>query len=141
MVLIFIFQPIVCFRKSRSLPSDISSLLQHLPACVCAQSLQLCLTPCDPKDWSPPASSVHAISQQEYCSGLLCPPPGALPDPRMEPTSLVSSALQASSLPVSHQGKPRSVQFSRSVVSDCLQPHGLQHARPPCPSSMYLFPH
>ena len=27
-----------------------------------------------------------------------------------------------------------SVQFSRSVVSDSLQPHGLQHARLPCPS-------
>ena len=26
------------------------------------------------------------------------------------------------------------VQFSRSVVSDSLQPHGLQHARPPCPA-------
>ena len=25
-----------------------------------------------------------------------------------------------------------SVRFSCSVVSDCLQPHGLQHARPPC---------
>ena len=27
-----------------------------------------------------------------------------------------------------------SVQFSRSVMSDSLQPHGLQHARLPCPS-------
>ena len=27
-----------------------------------------------------------------------------------------------------------SVQFSHSVVSDSLQPHGPQHARPPCPS-------
>ena len=27
-----------------------------------------------------------------------------------------------------------SVQFSWSVVSESLQPHGLQHARPPCPS-------
>ena len=27
-----------------------------------------------------------------------------------------------------------SVQFSHSVVSDSLQPQGLQHARPPCPS-------
>ena len=27
-----------------------------------------------------------------------------------------------------------SVQFSCSVVSDSLQPHGLQHIRPPCPS-------
>ena len=25
-------------------------------------------------------------------------------------------------------------QFSRSVMSDSLRPHGLQHARPPCPS-------
>ena len=27
---------------------------------------------------------------------------------------------------------PQSVQFSHSVVSDSLWPHGLQHARPPC---------
>ena len=27
-----------------------------------------------------------------------------------------------------------SVQFSHSVVSDCLQPHEPQHAQPPCPS-------
>ena len=30
-----------------------------------------------------------------------------------------------------------SVQFSRSVLSDSLQPHGLQHARPPCPSPLW----
>ena len=29
-----------------------------------------------------------------------------------------------------------SVQFSHSVLSDSLRPHGLQHARPPCPSPM-----
>ena len=28
----------------------------------------------------------------------------------------------------------RFLQFGRSVVSDSLQPHELQHARPPCPS-------
>ena len=27
-----------------------------------------------------------------------------------------------------------SIQFSHSVVSTSLQPHELQHARPPCPS-------
>ena len=32
--------------------------------------------------------------------------------------------------PTSHS----SVQFSHSVASDSFQPHGLQHARPPCPS-------
>ena len=29
-----------------------------------------------------------------------------------------------------------SVQFSCSVVSNSLQPHELQHARPPCPSQL-----
>ena len=29
---------------------------------------------------------------------------------------------------------PINIQFSRSVVSDSLRPHELQHARPPCPS-------
>ena len=32
-----------------------------------------------------------------------------------------------------------SVQFSRSVMSDSLQSHGLQHARPPCPSPIPEF--
>ena len=27
-----------------------------------------------------------------------------------------------------------SIQFSQSVMSDSLRPHGLQHVRPPCPS-------
>ena len=31
-------------------------------------------------------------------------------------------------------GRISSVQFSHSVMSYSLQPHGLQHARPPCPS-------
>ena len=31
-------------------------------------------------------------------------------------------------------GVSYTVQFSRSVVSNSLQPHGLQHTRPPCPS-------
>ena len=33
------------------------------------------------------------MSRQEYWSGLPCPPPGDLPDPGIEPTSLTSSAL------------------------------------------------
>ena len=33
---------------------------------------------------------------------------------------------------LSYWGSP--VQFSRSVVSDSLRPHELQHTRPPCPS-------
>ena len=32
-------------------------------------------------------------------------------------------------------GLDNSVQFSHSVMSNSLRPHGLQHARPPCPSA------
>ena len=32
-----------------------------------------------------------------------------------------------------------SLWFSRPVVSNSLQPHGLQHARPPCPSPLLEF--
>ena len=33
------------------------------------------------------------FSRQEYWSGLPCPPPGILPDPGIEPASLMSPAL------------------------------------------------
>ena len=33
------------------------------------------------------------FSRHEYWSGLPCPPPGALPDPGIEPMSLTSPAL------------------------------------------------
>ena len=35
---------------------------------------------------------------------------------------------------VPHLIYPFFCQFSHSVMSDSLRPHGLQHARPPCPS-------
>ena len=75
--------------------------------------------------------------RQEYWNGLLCSPPGDLPDPGIEPASLLSSALASrifitSSTWEAHQLS--SVQFSRLVVSDSLRPHESQHARPPCPS-------
>ena len=44
-------------------------------------------------DCSLPGSSVHGILQQEHWSRLPCPPPGDLPNPRIEPMSLLSPAL------------------------------------------------
>ena len=63
--------------------------------CVCCV-----LSPalCDLVDCSPPGSSVHGLSQQEYWSGLLFPPPGDLPDPGIEPSSPAAPAWQADSL-------------------------------------------
>ena len=39
------------------------------------------------------------FSRQEYWSGLPCPPPGDLPDPGIEPSSLYCPAWQVHSLP------------------------------------------
>ena len=44
------------------------------------------------------------FSRQQYWSGLLCPPPGDLPNPGIEPASPVASALQADASPLSRGG-------------------------------------
>ena len=41
------------------------------------------------------------FSRQEYCSGLPCPPPGDLPNPGIEPVSLMSPALTGGFFPTS----------------------------------------
>ena len=42
---------------------------------------------------APHASLSLGFSRQEYWSGLPCPPPGDLPDPGIEPSSLASPTL------------------------------------------------
>ena len=44
-------------------------------------------------DCSPPGSSVHGILQARILELVACPPPGDLPDPRIEPACLMSPAL------------------------------------------------
>ena len=58
--------------------------------CVCAKSLESCLTLCGPINTiaSPQAPLSLRFSRQEYWSELPCPPLGDLPDPGIEPTSL-----------------------------------------------------
>ena len=57
---------------------------------------QLCLTLSDPMDGSPQVPLSVGFPRQEYRSGLPFPFPGDLPDPGIEPTSLMSSALAGS---------------------------------------------
>ena len=47
------------------------------------------------------------FSRQEYWIGLPYPPPGAIPNPGIEPESPASPALQVDSLPTEPPGKPR----------------------------------
>jgi len=51
-----------------------------------------------------------------------------LPAPGIKPASCI---LQGEFFTTGPPGKPYSVQFSCSVVSNSLRPHELQHARPP----------
>ena len=87
---------------------------------------------------NPRGYSVHGILQArilEIAIKVPIPPPGDLLDSESEH---VSPALQADSLPLSLCGSLlisyAPIQFSRSVFSDSLWPHWLQHTRPPCPS-------
>ena len=111
--------------------------------CVAAQ---LCLTLCDPVDYSLPGSSAPGIFQVRILEWVAVSSSGNLPDIGIELASPVSPALQVD---LSLSTEPlrecdakvhcpllfaRFSQSSRSAVSDSLQPHGLQHARPSCPS-------
>ena len=52
-----------------------------------------CLTLCNPMDYSPLGSSVHGILQARILEWVPFPSPGDLPDPGIEPSSLMSPAL------------------------------------------------
>ena len=68
---------------------------------VRAKLLQSCPILCDPMDCSPPGFSIHGISEQEYWSGLPCPPPGDLPNPR---DGTCGSCISGGFFTLSHQG-------------------------------------
>ena len=94
-----------CWRKREEELDGLSrTLLWNL---TCAwMPLQSCLTLHDPVDRSPPGSSVHGILLARILELVAIPPPGDLPDPGVEPASPESPALQADSLPLSHQESP-----------------------------------
>ena len=63
--------------------------------CVCVCSFaQSCPALCNHMDYSPPGSSAHGISQARILEwAAFFPSPGDLPNPGIEPTSLISPAL------------------------------------------------
>ena len=87
-------------------------LHEHLRKVLLPRWIQTCPHHLLCHPWSPPGKSTYGLS-----------PP--------------NSYVEALTFHVTVSGDRSlgdSVQFSRSVVSDSLRPHGLQHARPPCPS-------
>ena len=71
----------------------------------CAQLLSR-VRLCYPMDCTPAESM--GFSKQEFWSELPCPPPGDLPNPRIEPRS---PTLQADALPSDPQGSPRILEW------------------------------
>ena len=57
------------------------------------------------------------FSRQEYWSGLPCPPPGDLPNPGIEPTSLTSPALAVGSLQLASPAKLHAAAAAKSLQS------------------------
>ena len=87
---------------------------------------------CDPVNFSPPGTSAHGISRQEYSSWLPFPSPGGLPDLRIEPRS---PALQTDSLPFEPPGMPLPLFdccYVASVVFESVRPHRWQPTRLLC---------
>ena len=83
----------------------------HNNVCMCAQSLQSCQTLCNPRDCSPPGSSVCGIFQERILEWINLP--GNLPGPGTEPVSPVAPALQVDFffffLLLRHWGSPQDV--------------------------------
>ena len=78
-------------------------------ACLCAPSLKVRPTLCDPLDCSPQAPLSAGLSRQEYWSGWLCPPPGDLPNSRIQPKSPMAPALVGRFFTTEPPGKPLSI--------------------------------
>ena len=93
--------------KPRPLSPTTSGDMTHSQAPTAYSVTKSCLTLCGPLDCSPPSSSIHGISHQEYWNGLSFPTPWDLPDPGTEPASLGSTALPADSLLTEPSGKPQ----------------------------------
>ena len=61
--------------------------------CVCEVASVVSRFVATPQTVAHQAPLFMGFSRQEYWSGLPCPPPGDLPDPGIEPASLMSPAL------------------------------------------------
>ena len=107
---IYSFQLCLRFFDPRYCLSDICT-------CVHAKLLPSCPTLCNPMDSSPLCCSVHGIIQQEYWSGLQCPPPRDLLDPGIKPTSPTSPALASSTSLVAQMVKNLAAMWETQVWS------------------------
>ena len=70
-------------------------------------------------DCSPPGSSVHGFSRQEYWSGLPCPPPGYFPDSGIKPASPAVPALAGRIFTAESLGKVSTLSAAAKSLQSC----------------------
>ena len=119
---------VLCWAACLSLPatSEFTCIARSLRALLQILSASLKTKPqgIQPKSKSPRSVTLKTLPWLDLPSTDILMQNHRQPIPSTEDTRFVSS-----------------VQFSRSVVSDSLQPHELQHARPPCPSPEFTQTH
>ena len=93
---------------------------------------------CYPMDYRSPGSSVHGTFSGKNggvgCHFLLQGSSWNRDQTHVSPSSCKAGGFFTTDPHRKPSTHFSTVQFSCSVVSDSLRPHGLQHARPPCPS-------
>ena len=84
-------------------PTDCWPLLRLCAALSCFSRVQLFATPWTTTRQAP---LFMGFSQQQYWSGVPCPPPEDLPNPGIKSSTLASPALQVNSFTTEPPGKP-----------------------------------
>ena len=80
------FNHVIAKSKTMLYCEFISTLSKQY--CYCSVTKSCPTLFCNCMECSPPGSSVHRISQEEYCNALPFPSLGNLPSPGIEPVSL-----------------------------------------------------
>ena len=97
--------------------------------CPCAQSLQSCLTLCDPMNCSLSGSSVHGILQARILEWVAFPSPGDLPNPGMESAS---PAMQVDTLPLCYLGSVKQLYSNKNSFLKNILENKRKKGRKPC---------
>ena len=117
------------------------AVTQH--SLTCARSvLQSCPALCNPMDRSPPDLSVHGTFQAKILEWVAISFFRGSSRPRARICISCVSCIAGRFFTAAPPGKhiPSLLLFSHPVMSNSLQPHGLQHTKPPCPSASPKFP-
>ena len=94
----------ICFTQIKARPVGPAPNQWLHNMCVCALCAQLCPTLCDPKDCSPPDSSVHRIFQARILEWVAISSSRESSQPELQHVSLASPSLAGGFFTTAHLG-------------------------------------